>query len=53
MYHYFRSWGFTRRENTDSFDRCLSDPIKHAFQALALDEEYRLPFNPTIWERAH
>ncbi|KAL3419346.1 peptidoglycan binding domain containing protein [Phlyctema vagabunda] len=32
------------------YDTNLSDHIKHAFQALALDE-HRKPFSPAVWER--
>lgn len=34
------------------YDTNLSGNIKHAFQALALDE-HRHPFSPAVWERAH
>jgi hypothetical protein len=32
------------------YDTKLSGCIKHAFQALALDE-HRRPFSPAVWER--
>jgi len=32
------------------YDTNLSGTIKHAFQALALDEQ-RAPFSPAVWER--
>jgi uncharacterized protein (DUF2235 family) len=32
------------------YDTNLSGTIKHAFQALALDE-HRAPFSPAVWER--
>lgn len=32
------------------YDTNLSGCIKHAFQALALDE-HRTPFSPAVWER--
>lgn len=34
------------------YDTNLSGCIKHAFQALALDE-HRTPFSPAVWERMH
>lgn len=34
------------------YDTSLSGIIKHAFQALALDE-HRAPFSPAVWERKH
>lgn len=34
------------------YDTSLSGIIKHAFQALALDE-HRAPFAPAVWERKH
>jgi hypothetical protein len=34
------------------YDTNLSGCIKHAFQALALDE-HRTPFSPAVWERVH
>ncbi|KAK0623054.1 hypothetical protein B0T14DRAFT_161700 [Immersiella caudata] len=33
------------------FDTDISNRVEYAFQALALDE-HRLPFSPTLWERA-
>lgn len=34
------------------YDTSLSSIIRHAFQALALDE-HRAPFSPAVWERKH
>jgi len=34
------------------YDTSLSGIIRHAFQALALDEQ-RAPFSPAVWERKH
>ncbi|TAQ87874.1 hypothetical protein B7494_g3808 [Chlorociboria aeruginascens] len=34
------------------YDTNLSGTIRHAFQALALDE-HRMPFSPAVWERTH
>ena len=34
------------------YDTSLSGIIRHAFQALALDE-HRAPFSPAVWERKH
>lgn len=34
------------------YDTSLSGIIRHAFQALALDE-HREPFAPAVWERKH
>ncbi|KAG0651894.1 uncharacterized protein D0Z07_1278 [Hyphodiscus hymeniophilus] len=34
------------------YDTNLSGNIRHAFQALALDE-HRTPFSPAVWERVH
>jgi hypothetical protein len=34
------------------YDTALNDTVRHAFQALALDE-HRGPFSPAVWERPH